>query len=440
MPEFAFDGLVGPTHHYAGQSPGNIASTRHAGEPGNPRAAALQGLAKARTLSLMGSARAFLPPHERPHLGLLRGLGFTGKDADVLAAVHRDAPLLLSAASSASSMWAANAATVAPSSDTRDARVHLTPANLVSMLHRALETPFTERLLRHIFADSRHFAVHAPLPAHLAFGDEGAANHTRLATSRGALHLFGWGRDPAAARHPERFPARQAREASRAVARLHLLPENGALFWQQDPDGIDGGAFHSDVLAVGSGAVFLLHERAFLDSGKLVPALRARLGAELSIIEISEAELPLADAVAAYPLNSELVPLASGGFAIAAPRESQENPAARAVFERIQSESNPIESVTYVEVNDSMKNGGGPACLRLRVELTAAERAAISARVFHDAALDRALVAWVERHYRDRLELDELQDPHLLDESRRALDELTALLALGSIYDFQQTG
>jgi succinylarginine dihydrolase len=135
--ELNFDGLVGPTHHYAGLSPGNLASESHAGEVGNPRAAALQGLEKMRFLAELGVGQAVLPPQPRPDFELLRRLGFGSDRAGALARAGREAPALLSAAWSASAMWAANAATVAPSEDTADERVHLVPANLLSMLHRS---------------------------------------------------------------------------------------------------------------------------------------------------------------------------------------------------------------------------------------------------------------------------------------------------------------
>jgi succinylarginine dihydrolase len=336
-------------------------------------------------------------------------------------------------------MWAANAATVTPSSDSADGRAHFTPANLCSMLHRSLEAPVTTRVLKQIFADEARFTVHEPLPAHASLGDEGAANHTRLATNGGALHLFGYGRDQSGERRPERFPARQARAASEAVARRHQLPAASALFWQQHPAGIDAGAFHSDVLAVGTGSFFMLHELAFVDGERLLGELRARLGAELTLLVASEDELPVADAVGCYPFNSELLPLPSGGLAILAPRESEANPRARAFLERVLAEAELVESVVYVDVNDSMQNGGGPACLRLRVQLDAEEQRLLPDRIFFDAARHATLTAWVERHYRDRLSIDELRDPALLDDSRRALDELTGLLGLGSsVYDFQR--
>lgn len=438
MIEYAFDGLVGPTHHYAGLSHGNVASTSHAGEPGNPRAAALQGIAKMRTVAQLSNVQAVLPPHERPFLPLLRGLGFSGSDADVLERAYREAPSLLHAASSASAMWTANAATVAPSADSSDGRVHFTPANLVAMLHRSLEAPTTTRVLSRVFADPARFAVHAPLPAHPSLGDEGAANHTRLATSRGVLHLFGFGHAPDAPTLPKRFPARQARAASEAVARLNALPPELAVFWQQDPVGIDAGAFHTDVLAVGTRSLFLVHERAFVEPELLLGTLRARLGEELHVVLAREAELPLANAIQAYPFNSELIERPDGSLVVLAPRESELDDACRAFFERVAAELPVVSEVVYVDVNDSMRNGGGPACLRLRVPLTEAERDAVQANVFFDNALDRALTDWVQRHYRDRLVADDLRDPQLLTESRQALDELTVILGLGSIYEFQR--
>ena len=437
MREYNFDALVGPTHQYAGLSHGNLASEEHAGLASNPRAAALEGLEKMRVVSGLGAGQAVLPPQPRPHLAALRTLGFSGTDTEVLANAARNAPRLLKACSSASAMWAANAATVAPSSDTADSRVHLSPANLVSMFHRSLEAPTTTRVLRAIFDDPEHFSVHDALPSAELFADEGAANHTRLETSKGALHLFGWGRAGSDA-VTQRFVARQSREASEAVARRHELTRAQPLLWQQAPEGIDAGAFHSDVLCVGSGRFFMLHARAFVDTASLVEELERRLGSEFSLCLASNEELSLGDAVAAYPFNSQLLEVPSGRLVILAPRESEQTEAARHFLERVVAEDNPVESVHYVEVNASMKNGGGPACLRLRVPLEDAERARISARVFFDEALYLDLRAWVERHYRDRLTLDDLADPAFLHEVESALDELTRLLQLGSLYDFQR--
>ncbi|MFL5277880.1 MAG: N-succinylarginine dihydrolase, partial [Myxococcales bacterium] len=272
MREYNFDGIVGPTHNYAGLSSGNVASMSHGGQVSNPRRAALQGLAKMRLVASLGVGQALLPPHERPRLSTLRKLGFHGSEEEILAQAAND-PVTgdhaLRLCSSAAAMWTANAATCIPSSDSADGRLHLVPANLTSMFHRVLEADTTERVLRSIFASAERFVVHAPLPGGAHFSDEGAANHIRLFVPRlPALHLFTWGRvsyggSPPGG-EPLRFPARQTREASAAVARLGQVDPTRALFPQQHPIGIDAGAFHTDVVAVGNGHVLLLHELAFV--------------------------------------------------------------------------------------------------------------------------------------------------------------------------------
>ncbi len=435
--EYNFDGIVGLTHQYSGLSLGNLASAAHRGKRGDPRAAALQGLAKMRTLAALGVGQAVLPPQPRPCLQTLRRLGFTGSDAQVLDAVLRRAPELLAACSSASSMWAANAASYAPSSDTSDAKAHFTVANLASMFHRSLEAQQTRATLRAIFADSSAFEVHDELPAGLHFSDEGAANHTRLTVEGSpALHIFGWGRR-AFGETTHHFPARQTFEASEAVARLNCLNEDGVLLWQQDPLGIERGAFHSDVLAVGHEHFFLYHAAAFCDPDAFEAELQRRFSGSLQLRRVTDAELSVTDAVQSYLFNSQLVSLPEGGMAIVVPQEARQNPSAEALLQRLLGEANPLNQVVEVEVNASMKNGGGPACLRLRVSLTDAEVARVNGRVFLDEALAASLEQWILRHYRDRLELSDLADPKLADEGQVALDELTQILKIGPIYPFQ---
>ena len=150
--EVNFDGIVGPTHNYAGLSPGNIASAKNAGETSRPRKAALQGLAKAKRLADMGLVQHVLPPLARPDVDSLRRVGFSGSDAEVLERAGKDAPDALAAAFCASAMWAAIAATVSPSVDSADSRLHLTPANLAFNRHRALEAQQTRDVLRAVFA------------------------------------------------------------------------------------------------------------------------------------------------------------------------------------------------------------------------------------------------------------------------------------------------
>jgi succinylarginine dihydrolase len=448
--EVNFDGLVGPTHNYAGLSHGNVASMSHRGAVSNPREAALQGLAKMKFLADLGQVQAVLPPHERPSIETLRAMGFGGTDAAVLAAAAKTAPHLLVACSSASNMWVANAATVTPSSDAADGRVHFTPANLVAKFHRSIEPPQTARTLRAIFRNPQFFALHEPVHGAQLLGDEGAANHTRFAPAQGApgLHFFVYGHRAFAAtrtgRKPGRFASRQAREAFEAIARNHRLSDAAVCHAQQNPEAIDAGVFHNDVIAVGNENVFLYHEKAFVQSGAVIAGLRrkyARLhpGSELVAIEVPAARVPLRDAVKTYLFNSQLVTVAPGRMALIAPNDCTASPRVRDfVRELIDRGDTPVQEVHFLDLKQSMRNGGGPACLRLRVVLNDAELAALPPPVFLQGRTYQNLVSWVKKHYRERLTHSDLADPQLLDETRRALDELTRLLGLGSIYPFQR--
>lgn len=449
--EVNFDGLVGPTHNYAGLSHGNIASLSHRGAASNPRKAALEGLVKMKRLADLGIAQAVLPPHDRPSVETLRRFGFGGSDTEVLQAAAEHAPGLLVACSSASSMWAANAATVTPSADSGDGRTHFTPANLVSKFHRSIESPQTGRILRAIFRDAGHFVVHDPLPNGQGIGDEGAANHTRFAPAHhfSGVHLFVYGHrafSPATTHlSPQTFSSRQALESSEAIARCHGISTTAALFAQQHPEAIDAGVFHNDVISVGNENVFLYHDRAFVETGRVIDELQRKFahahpGATLSAIAVPSQRVSLAHAVQSYLFNSQLVTLRPGVMALIAPSECEQVASVHQfVSELVATKKSPIAEVHYLDLNQSMRNGGGPACLRLRVVLTAAERATLPPAVFFSETKQAELVAWVEKHYREHLLPDDLADPFLLEENRRALDQLTQLLGLGSIYGFQKT-
>ncbi|VVD66432.1 N-succinylarginine dihydrolase [Pandoraea fibrosis] len=446
--EANFDGLVGPTHNYAGLSFGNVASANNANRVSNPREAALQGLAKMKALADLGYAQGVLPPQERPSVALLRTLGFAGDDRTVIREAARTAPALLGAACSAASMWTANAATVSPSADTTDGRVHFTAANLCSKLHRAIEHDTTSRVLRAAFPDEAHFAHHDALPGWPSLGDEGAANHTRFCAAYGerGVEFFVYGRDDlASGTAPSRFPARQTLQASQAIARLHGLADEDVVFAQQHPDAIDAGVFHNDVIAVGNGNVLFCHALAFVDQAAVLATLRERLaarGARLEVIEVSEADVSVEDTVGSYLFNSQLLertPEEGGGMRLVVPQECRERPAVWRYLESLVAGSGPIRELQVFDLRESMRNGGGPACLRLRVVLTEAERKAAHAGLWIDDTRYATLTDWVTRHYRDRLSVSDLADPALLDECRTALDELTQLLGLGNnLYPFQR--
>ena len=440
--EVNFDGLVGPTHNYGGLSLGNVASMTHGDQPSNPRAAALQGLAKMRALVRLGLTQGVLPPHERPHVPTLRRFGLTGRDEAVVARAAKDAPALLRNCSSASNMWTANAGTVSPSADSADGRVHFTPANLAAMFHRSIEHAFTGRVLRTIFAGDR-FAHHDAVPGGGAMGDEGAANHTRLCADHGepGLQLFTYGRSAFERLESVRFLPRQALEASEAVARMHALDPACTVYVRRSQEAVDAGAFHNDVVGVGNGTVLMYHEKAYTDASAMRDEVARKAEAlrfEPIFLEVAEAEVPLLDAIRSYLFNSQLVTLPDGGTALILPTDAEETVTTKRWVDAAVAGNGPITEAHFLDVKQSMANGGGPACLRLRVVLTQEERAATLPGVILDEAKIDALEEWVRAHYRDRLLPGDLGDPALLGEVRAALDALTGLLGLGSVYDFQR--
>ena len=439
--EANFDGLVGPTHNYSGLSFGNIASAKNHGIVANPKLAALQGLKKMKALADMGFAQGVLPPQERPCMTTLRALGFDGSDVEIIRAAMRHSPLVYSSALSASSMWSANAATVSPSANTADRRVHFTAANLNNKFHRSIEHAQTSRTLRAIFRDDKYFAHHAALPSCPQLGDEGAANHTRFCRSYGerGVEFFVYGASgfDLTASRPAKFPARQTLEASQSVARLHGLAEGQVVFAQQNPQVIDAGVFHNDVIAVGNGNVLFCHESAFVGQQKVLAEIAVKLGDTFIAVQVAAADVSVEDAVQSYLFNSQLLTRADGGMLLLVPEECRNNERVWAYLQSLLAEDTPIREVLVMDLRESMRNGGGPACLRLRVELSGAELTAVNPAALMNDALHARLTAWVEKNYRDRLGESDLGDPALLTESRVALDEVTQILALGSVYPFQ---
>lgn len=407
--EINFDGLVGPSHNYAGLSLGNLASASHGGDPSYPRAAALQGLAKMRHNLNLGLAQGFFAPLPRPNGAFLEALGLSAR-APADEAERR----LRAAAWSASAMWTANAATVSPAPDTADGRCHLTAANLVTMPHRSQEWPDTVRQLRLAFASTAHFAVHDAVPA--CFGDEGAANHMRMAARHDApgVEIFVYGRPGGA------FPARQHEQASRAVARLHGLDPARALFVEQSAEAIAAGAFHNDVVAVANERVLFTHELAFADPEGTYAAIRARLP-EAEIVVVPASAVSLADAIASYLFNGQVLTLPNGAMGLVIPLEAWEHPRVRAYLDGLLASNGPIRRVLPVDVRQSMANGGGPACLRLRV---VADPATVDPRFLLDEARIAAFEAVVAAHWPKQI------DPADLGSAVLAANVRTARAAL----------
>jgi succinylarginine dihydrolase len=409
--EINFDGIIGPSHNYSGLSLGNLASSTNKGNVSHPRAAALQGLEKMRHNLKLGLPQGVLLPHPRPDRHWLAELGTT---IDEVPASLRPA------AFSASAMWAANAATVSPAPDTADGKCHLTVANLRTMAHRSHEWPATLAQLRLAFADERHFAVHAPVPA--TFGDEGAANHMRLVGSHDApgVEVFVYGQRGGA------FPTRQHVEACRAVARFHKLDPARTLFVSQSEEAIAAGAFHNDVVAVANENVLLAHELAFEDRADLYTSLR-RLVPEVEIIEVPASEVALEDAIKSYLFNAQLVTLLEGGMALILPEEARETPSVWKWLQEMVASNGPIRELFVVDVRQSMANGGGPACLRLRV---VAEPQAVDQRfIVDEPKLDR-LASVIEANWPAQIAPEDLLDPKLWDRMERGRAALLDALEL----------
>ena len=414
LTEINFDGIVGPSHNYAGLSLGNIASASHAGDPSYPRAAALQGVAKMRgNLARLG-VQGFLLPLPRPNAALTAALALDGTEP----------PQLRAAPWSASSMWTANAATVSPAPDTADGRCHLTPANLVTMLHRAQEWADTQAQLRVAFGDERHFAIHDAVPP--TFGDEGAANHMRLCESHDApgVEVFVYGRPGG------RFPARQHEQASRLVARAHGLDPARTVFIEQNPDAIAAGAFHNDVVAVANGRVLFTHAEAFADQQGAYDAIRAAFPA-LEVVEVPTSAVSLEEAIRTYLFNAQLLTLPDGSMALIVPEECRESPAVWRWVEQMLAGNGPIRQVIPVDVKQSMANGGGPACLRLRV---VCDPATVDPRFLLDEARADLIERVIAQHWPLQIDPSDIGTQTLAD------SVIAARLALLEALDLAQLG
>jgi succinylarginine dihydrolase len=413
LAEINFDGIVGPSHNYAGLSLGNLASTNNAFQVSHPRAAALEGIGKMRANLALGLTQGIFLPHPRPDRAWLAELGTTIEEAE---------PTLVAAASSASAMWAANAATVSPAPDAADGKCHLTVANLRTMPHRSHEWPATLAQLRLAFTDDNAFAVHPPVPS---FGDEGAANHMRLSAGYGepGLEIFVYGRGGGP------FPARQNIDASRAIARLHKLDPARTLFVEQSPEVIAAGAFHNDVVAVANERVLFAHEKAFAGREQVLGDCE-RLVPGFELVEVSDKDVPLPDAITSYLFNAQLVSPPDGEMTLIGPAEARETPSVWSWIQTNLAGNGPIRRVEVVDVRQSMSNGGGPACLRLRV---VADPASVDPRFLaDDAKLDR-IAAVVEQSWPSEIRSDELQNPSLIEEMERARAALLDVLDLGEL-------
>ncbi|TAE83676.1 MAG: N-succinylarginine dihydrolase [Alphaproteobacteria bacterium] len=429
MPYFEVqcDGLIGPTHNYAGLSFGNVASAKNAQGIAYPRQAALQGIAKMRFVAGLGIKQLIAPPPLRPNLAMLADFGLS-YDTDIAATL--DHPLhrgVVRAAASASTMWTANAAMVSPAPDCTDGALHITIANLASALHRSQEAQERLALFRIMFGDVAN--IHVPLPSCTPFTDEGAANHMRLCSAHhhAGVEIFVYGRDDGGVA-PARYPARQTRKACEAIIALHHLPEERTLLVQQHPDAIDAGVFHNDVIAMSNETVLIYHEQSFLHEDAFLSELHQKAEFPLCLIRISEDEMPIRDAVESYFYNSQLLSVGAGRMVIVAPTETRDNHAANAAMQRIIADkSNPIDAVHYLDVRESMRNGGGPACLRLRLVMEESAWRNVPA-CFHAMPEQLArLEDMIARHYPEELPPEAVHRAHFATDMHAIYQKIVEL-------------
>ena len=435
--EINFDGLIGPTHNYAGLSQGNLASQKHLNKTSNPQAAALQGLDKMRLVMEQGIPQGFFLPHERPHLKTLRALGFSGTDEDIINRATKQNPLLLKNVYSASSMWAANAATFSPSIDSYDQNIHITPANLNTMFHRSIEHEFTQAQLELMFGGVA--IVHDPIENISGYGDEGAANHLRVSEQhlKSGFQIFVYG--SSAFEVHQGMITRQAEEISKAVSIMHQLDPDRVLFLKQNEQAINAGSFHNDIVSLANEEVFIFHQEAFADRVELERILHHLKDHVKGFhpIEILSEDISLDDIVSSYLLNSQLITIKNSEMMMLLPEEVQNHSNCMRWLEEIKS-SSPIKHIEFVDIRQSMMNGGGPACLRFKITVNNDEFNQINEKFLLTPKKLMDLRALVTKHYRDKLNPADLVDNNLVQESYRFLDELTQLLDLGNVYDFQK--
>jgi len=432
--EVNFDGLVGPTHHFGGLGVGNVASQTNRSRSSRPREAALEGLNKAWLIAQLGVPQILLPPLVRPDRAYLSALGFHGTLAEQVKAAYEADPQLLSAAMSASAMWSANAATVSPAPDTADGKLHITPANLISSWHRAQEAHERGEMFRYLWRNSQDVDVHDPLPSILPLRDEGAANHLRLshtATEQG-IEIFVSGDSPKIEAAPRRFMIRQTWQAGMCLGRAHRLHPHRTFHLQQSAAAIDAGVFHNDVISTAHEHLWFMHEEAFecgeSSFNEIEEAFYKQTGGELRRIVVKTAELSVRAAVQTYLFNSQIVTLPKADarepsrFHWIAPQQCQAAPEPRILLENWRKESTlSIEKIHFVALQESMANGGGPACLRLRIQLYQRQRDALPADLFLDAEQYDRVHQWIVKWYPESLALADLTDVTLVEHLQQAV-------------------
>ena len=447
--EVNIDGMIGPSHHFGGLGVENKASELNRSQASSPRSAALQGLAKMELLASYGIPQFYLPPPVRPAWKWLESLGYCGDKACVLRDCYQEQPTLLSAAYSSAFMWTANAASVSCGSDTRSKRAKIKLANLNANLHRSIEE--SERLpqLERMFEAVEHVDVLRGLSSSRPLSDEGAANVMRFFSRVGAggVYAFVYGNEAAESRESEdnskkadgkrRRQPRQTRMASAMVARSLDLEPGDCFLIQQTSDAIDAGVFHNDVIATSHENLLFYHELAFHNSEEAVAGIKKRFlektGEKLEACLVESSDLRLDDAVDTYLFNSQICTDIDGGWRMFVPENCNQSESVQRTLERLQAQYPRLVSIDYCPLAESMRNGGGPACLRLRISLTPSQIDQIPASMRISLSTLSQLRKLVETEYPEKVEPSDFVNPDFAEQCERISLQIARLWGANSV-------
>lgn len=400
MIELQIETLPSPLFAYGGLARGDLASMKHAHHPSAPKLALFQHLEKCQRLHELGISVALFPPHPRPLFSVLKKIGFEKAEQTPLR--------WLAACSSSSFHWTANSASVTPSKESLDGKLHISIANLSNRFHRSLEPNHTKELLDLLFQNVKNTVIHSPLPAGLLFGDEGSANQMRI---EGGHTLFIYNEQPS------HFPGRQTLEASEAIARRHQIPSEKTHFLRQNPLATDSGVFHNDLIAMASGPLLISHSAAFLDPLPSLPNLQH--------IQLTEIDFPLKHLVTSYLLNSQLVRRKDQTLVWVAPALCEHHTPSRTLLGKL-----PIDTLLFVDLSESLKGGGGAACQRLSCPLTEEEFKGLNHEFLYTETLHQELVEWGRRFYPEKLQIEKLRDQTVIQNAYEALEALSEYLPI----------
>ena len=320
--------------------------------------------------------------------------------------------------------------------DNIDNAIHITVANLNSMMHRSIEPKFTYKMLKRIL--NKKVNINKSLLNLPNIGDEGAANHIRIAERHNVpgYQIFVYSSENIS--HAKTIE-RQSLIGSKLIARKNCVEDQRVFYLQQSNRAIRYGSFHNDIVSTANENIFIYHEEAFESTQelKVILAKLKKLVPNFKPIKILNSEIDLQTIVSSYLLNSQLISLPSGGMMFLLPSEVKQYPNCMQWLEKISAEEE-IKKIKFIDVKQSMRNGGGPACLRLRMIFNENEISSVNKNFLLDDNKIDLLTNLIENKYRDRLQPDDLLDPNLADESLEILDALTKIFKTGSIYNFQK--